>query len=342
MALTEMVIMPGEDYQAICDSVRAKTGGTELLKSGEVAPAIDGIEINTGIDTSDGTAVANDIAYGKIAYVNGEKIIGNIPVDSYIDTNAYVHWDSINKRFNLYSLPKQRVIIGTKYSNGEQTDDMVDLYCSGNELGNAAVGDVIQGKTFTSENGIKMTGTIPLKTQTDLTVNNGMITVPAGFYSSNITKTDSNLIASNIKSGVNIFGVTGILNSLPNRIVKMTSGSFTPTSDISGNYNITHGLGSNADFFMVWPSVIPSDYYGTYLRFACGFTDPTVFANIISYESAYLMQWYSTGASNGHYGPGVYWYGNVDFSVSFPVLSSNNSVALKSGVTYYWIAGTLA
>ena len=342
MALTEMVIMPGDDYQAICDSVRAKTGGTELLKSGEVASAIDGIEINTGIDTSDGTAGTNDIAYGKIAYVNGEKIIGNIPVDSYIDTNAYIHWDSINKRFNLYSLPKQRIIVGTKYPDGERTDDMVDLYCPGNELGNAAIGDVIQGKTFTSENGIKMTGTIPLKTQADLTANNGMITVPAGFYSSNITKTDSNLIASNIKSGVNIFGVTGILNSLPNRVVKMTSGSFTPTSDISSNYSVAHGLGSNADFFMIWPSVIPTGYNGTYLKFACGFSDPTVFANIASYEGAYLMQWYSDGTSSGHKLTGTYWYNSINFSTTFPVLSSRGSVTLKSGVTYYWIAGTLA
>lgn len=40
MSLTEVVRMPGADYQAICDAVRAKTGGTELLKSGEVAEQI--------------------------------------------------------------------------------------------------------------------------------------------------------------------------------------------------------------------------------------------------------------------------------------------------------------
>lgn len=40
MALTEYVIMPGSDYQAICDSIRSKTGSSELLKSGEVANAI--------------------------------------------------------------------------------------------------------------------------------------------------------------------------------------------------------------------------------------------------------------------------------------------------------------
>lgn len=44
MSLTDHVIMPGNDYKAICDSVRSKTGGTEPLKSGEVAAAIDGIQ----------------------------------------------------------------------------------------------------------------------------------------------------------------------------------------------------------------------------------------------------------------------------------------------------------
>lgn len=164
MALTEMVIMPGEDYQAICDSVRAKTGGTKLLKSGEVAPAIDGIEINTGIDTSDATATANDIAYGKTAYVNDEEIVGDIPVDSYIDTNAYTWWDSNNKRFNLYSLPSERVIIGSQYReeiDGEiyYDTDYVDLYCSANVFGNATINDVKEGVTFTSKNGLKLTGT---------------------------------------------------------------------------------------------------------------------------------------------------------------------------------------
>lgn len=41
--MTDMVIMPGSHYQAICNAVRAKTGGTAVLKSGELAAAIAGI-----------------------------------------------------------------------------------------------------------------------------------------------------------------------------------------------------------------------------------------------------------------------------------------------------------
>lgn len=43
MALTDEVLMPGADYQAICNAVRALTGGTAALKSGDIAPALAGV-----------------------------------------------------------------------------------------------------------------------------------------------------------------------------------------------------------------------------------------------------------------------------------------------------------
>lgn len=48
MSLTDMVLMPGKDYQAICDAIRARTGGTAPLKSGDIAAAISGITDNVG------------------------------------------------------------------------------------------------------------------------------------------------------------------------------------------------------------------------------------------------------------------------------------------------------
>lgn len=38
------VYMPDTDYKAICDAVREKTGGAELLKSGDISVAIDTLE----------------------------------------------------------------------------------------------------------------------------------------------------------------------------------------------------------------------------------------------------------------------------------------------------------
>ena len=46
--LTDYVIMPGSDYQNICNSVRSKTGGADLLKSSEVSAAIDSIQASGG------------------------------------------------------------------------------------------------------------------------------------------------------------------------------------------------------------------------------------------------------------------------------------------------------
>ena len=46
--MAELVIMPKEDYQNICNSVRSKTGGTALLKSGEVAEQIMSISAGGG------------------------------------------------------------------------------------------------------------------------------------------------------------------------------------------------------------------------------------------------------------------------------------------------------
>lgn len=43
MALTDMVIMPGADYQAACDSIRAKAGTTDLIKSGDMSALIDSL-----------------------------------------------------------------------------------------------------------------------------------------------------------------------------------------------------------------------------------------------------------------------------------------------------------
>lgn len=136
MALTEMVIMPGADYQAICDAVRAKTGGADLLKSGEVAGAIEGIESGGGegvpswvtkvyeieIGANTVTNAADAITYMKtlMAYNQDAAFLKTVP-----DTNnqLVVFQDDRLLRFRDGSIIKSGVtdaydailVEGTKY-----------------------------------------------------------------------------------------------------------------------------------------------------------------------------------------------------------------------------------
>lgn len=58
MALTEMVIMPGVDYQDACDAVRERTGGAAEIKSGELGSQIrailSGEDLDDEMDAQDG------------------------------------------------------------------------------------------------------------------------------------------------------------------------------------------------------------------------------------------------------------------------------------------------
>lgn len=160
MGLTEMVIMPGEDYQAICDSVRQKTGGTELLKSGDIAPAIDGIVGEGGLDTSDATATADDLASGKTAYANDRKITGTLEevLSGAIceETTPFYNGFMIgqsdgNNYFSMMAAMDDKKIL---HANSYVLQQM-----PASDFGDAQPEDVAAGKTFTSENGLKIVGT---------------------------------------------------------------------------------------------------------------------------------------------------------------------------------------
>lgn len=71
MSLTDMVIMPGADYQDACEAIREKTGGTGYIRSGEMAAQIRGISTGVELPVLTNPASAADIASGKEA-IDGE------------------------------------------------------------------------------------------------------------------------------------------------------------------------------------------------------------------------------------------------------------------------------
>ena len=61
MALTNQVLMPGADYQAICDQTRRLTGETATLTSGEVVTKLSGVTVGGGgasVQTSKAVSVS--------------------------------------------------------------------------------------------------------------------------------------------------------------------------------------------------------------------------------------------------------------------------------------------
>lgn len=163
-----------------------------------------------GIDTSDATASENDILLNKTAYVKGKKLTGTIKSksastytpsteDQVISSGQYLSGNqTIKGDLNLSSenIKKGIIIFG---SEGTFTSDAT-----------ATENDILSNKTA-YVNGEKVTGNIStIEDKVIITPSNKNQELESAFYNNGITVLgDTNLVATNIKKGIKLFGVTG-------------------------------------------------------------------------------------------------------------------------------------
>ena len=106
-----------------------------------------------GIDTSDATVTENDMPMGVTGYAKGKKVTGNVEVVSGHNelTDAIPEWDDSKGTVSVGFYAQNRVFF--------ELNGNVTLYVKPDKLGDATDDDVTEGKTYTSENGLKRTGT---------------------------------------------------------------------------------------------------------------------------------------------------------------------------------------
>ena len=173
----------------------------ENIRQGVTILGVEGtVEI---LDTSDATAVTSDMAEGKTAYVNGEKITGALPVTTgtyYVDTDVRISNSAENETMSLNGMIVSNRILkhasrvsvttdyddvvsaiglradeikqGVKYLNVEGTFESLDTSDA-----NAVAGDLLKDKTA-YVNGEKITGTLDTITD-EIRMNASSVSMPA-------------------------------------------------------------------------------------------------------------------------------------------------------------------
>ena len=159
--------------------------------------------INNGIDTSDATATVSDVLNGKTFYANGIKITGNIPTKT--ESNLTSSGATVTVPVGYY--PSQ---VSKSVATATQATPSISVNSAGKITASAtqSAGYVSAGtKSATKQLTTQAAQTITPGTSNKTIASNRYLT------GTQTIKGDSNLVASNIKSGVSIFGVAGSLTS---------------------------------------------------------------------------------------------------------------------------------
>lgn len=187
-----------------------------------------------GSEITDGTgATANDIANGKTAYVNGEKITGKVSTVNSGSSEMLVD--------STPSVNGSNLRLNAQYSNDKLMRSgswsIIDTPLS--NFGNAATSDVVVDKTFTSSNGLVLTGNNPYKktetnnevnTQKDLIsqIQTALANKTAGGSGSSLDTSDANVTEAVLFKNYIAYGAND------RRVV----GSFTLDSEINSQNSL--------------------------------------------------------------------------------------------------------
>lgn len=171
---------------------------------------------NKGTFTSDATATASDIIDGKTAYINGNLVEGSItskPATIYTPSTKNQIINSGQYLSGNQTIEGDENLIAANIKNGVNIFGVTGTHAGASELTEATVTDedIKSGKIAYGNNGEKVTGSMyTVDTKTVITPSIKDQILKAGFYNVITVQGDTNLVPTNIKKGINIFGITGV------------------------------------------------------------------------------------------------------------------------------------
>ena len=151
-----------------------------------------------GLDTSKGNATETDIAENMIAYVKGKEVIGSVPVTEANIAKSFTGGTittNNNGNIGIYKQTDSHMLL--------REGSVVHVYTNASNFGTATIDDVVNTKTFTSENGIALSGNVAEKKEGELFSASGTVTFSDPGAAS--FRVDWNTAGNNLlRQGVNV------------------------------------------------------------------------------------------------------------------------------------------